>query len=1508
MATIYYNKMRIVVVLQVLQKNAHPNSIELVQELCRRKGEHEVILALDGLFTNTIEPLRAAFNGILPRENIRLWYTQPEFVKHNTPVDACQEEISTMVLQAFLASLKPDIVLLTGAIERLLEGKTSISSFEIVTYSFPIVLLLPSHPFDTFIKIILQLDKNNKPPLFFLTSDGLARREWLRKLTIDEGRVVALDEKGESSLECQVVNALSVLEAWYEQSTALSVALELPQRQNLAYVSPLPPQRSGISDYSSDLLPELSRYYNIEVIVEQDEISDRWIRDNCQVRTAAWLREHADDYDHVLYHIGNSHFHNYMFDLLNEVPGIVVLHDFFLSNFLAHRDYSEIPRDSFASLLYRSHGYKALVQLSSPTGLSDVEETYPCNFDVLRCAEGVIVHSRYARKLSSLWYSNNDSLQYEVIPLLRVPSPTHTRAEARHKLGLADDDIVVCSFGMPTPYKLSHRLLESWLASSLVNNKRCSLFFVGEATEQGYCKTLRESIEQSGYGERIHMTGWLTKDEYSLYIAAADIGVQLRTLSRGETSAAVLDCLNYGVATLVNANGSMEELPEDCVLKLKDQFTPSELTKTLEYLVDNASIRKKLGETARNFTHTFHSPHRVAEQYRAALERFSSSPQKIRNSVLRSIGRHDSTLSGQANLADSFPVPLPARQLFIDVSELVLKDLKTGIQRVVRSVLMELLEHPPKGYRIEPVYVETDEQGFHCRYARQFSLNLFSISIPSPHLFTDEEVEIHSGDIYLALDLCYTMRHSKKFFEKFRNTGGQLYFVIYDLLPCFFPQYFHPGIDREHNEWMEIAAQSDGVLCISRSVADDVKEWFDKAQPLRYRPFKIGWFHLGADIENSMPTRGFLEGFDKTVEKLSKSPTILMVGTVEPRKGYLQVVKACELLWMSGMKVNLVIVGKKGWLVEKFENRLIRHKQLNKQLFWYQAISDEALQKLYEAADGLVMASEGEGFGLPLIEAAQHDCPILARDLPVFREVAGEHASYFSGNSPLQLAIALKQWIGKLKKGVARQSSGMPCLTWKECAVQIVNLLSDDKDSQWVYRWKPDTTSKQKINSVEHRFVKKSLKCIAVDLTLVLAGGENGGAKVFLLELLLMLARMQPKTRFILLTRESSHNELAMLDRPNIERVMVVADLPPATVANDKQTEKNAGMIQNIFSWWKRTVKRWKRSLKKRIHRKNQGMPNANKTLREMGVELLYCPFTSLDYAEADIPAVCTVHDLQYKTYPEFFTDEEVALRDRWFIDTCERSTMLVAISEYSRISALYHGDFNPDKIRTIYHRMAHRICSGNGQDKEEDNMVLNRLDLERDHYFLYPANFWVHKNHEVLLTAFELAIAHGLALNMKLVCTGAPTERQRFLIGMVSSMGLAERVIFPGYLPNNELAVVLSNSAGLIFPSLYEGFGLPVIEAMAAGIPVACSNTRALPEITSDAALLFNPDNPEEIAQAMVSLTRDESLRARLIEAGLLRAQEFSDRERMAREYWNLFEEAINPMPELSRGRWSVM
>ncbi|MFZ3042146.1 MAG: glycosyltransferase family 1 protein, partial [Thiobacillus sp.] len=152
----------------------------------------------------------------------------------------------------------------------------------------------------------------------------------------------------------------------------------------------------------------------------------------------------------------------------------------------------------------------------------------------------------------------------------------------------------------------------------------------------------------------------------------------------------------------------------------------------------------------------------------------------------------------------------------------------------------------------------------------------------------------------------------------------------------------------------------------------------------------------------------------------------------------------------------------------------------------------------------------------------------------------------------------------------------------------------------------------------------------------------------------------------------------------------------------------------------------------------------------------------------------------------------------------------------------------------------------------------------------IYPANFWKHKNHEMLLTAFGMACHDGLAADIKLVCTGAPGARQEWLVSAARAMNLGERVLFPGYLPETELAALMAQCRGVVFPSLYEGFGLPVIEAMAAGVPVACGNTTSLPEVAAGAAIMCDPRVPTQIAEAILTLVEDDTTRIQLIKAGL--------------------------------------
>ena len=166
-----------------------------------------------------------------------------------------------------------------------------------------------------------------------------------------------------------------------------------------------------------------------------------------------------------------------------------------------------------------------------------------------------------------------------------------------------------------------------------------------------------------------------------------------------------------------------------------------------------------------------------------------------------------------------------------------------------------------------------------------------------------------------------------------------------------------------------------------------------------------------------------------------------MVGTLEPRKGHAQTLAAFELLWDKGIDANLVIVGKRGWLIDQLIHRLEQHSQRHSRLFWLEGISDEYLEKVYAASTCLIAASEGEGFGLPLIEAAQHKLPVIARDIRIFREVAGNHAYYFYGLAPLDLATAVEHWLSLHAAAAHPNSEHLPWLTWKQSAQQLVDVL-----------------------------------------------------------------------------------------------------------------------------------------------------------------------------------------------------------------------------------------------------------------------------------------------------------------------------------------------------------------------------------------------------------------------------------------------------------------------------------
>jgi hypothetical protein len=294
-------------------------------------------------------------------------------------------------------------------------------------------------------------------------------------------------------------------------------------------------------------------------------------------------------------------------------------------------------------------------------------------------------------------------------------------------------------------------------------------------------------------------------------------------------------------------------------------------------------------------------------------------------------------------------------------------------------------------------------------------------------------------------------------------------------------------------------------------------------------------------------------------------------------------------------------------------------------------------------------------------------------------------------------------------------------------------------------------------------------------------------------------------------------------------------------------------------------------------------------------VDLLFCPFTAPTYSEPGVPTVSVIYDLQHRDLPQFFSPHEIGLRNAFMNEVSQQADHIICISDHVRQAVLKHLKTDPEKTHTVHVCIQSRLST-----PHQKSVDTHRSDLGIGvrPYMFYPANYWPHKNHRMLLTAYGMFLSRNWDNNMDLVFTGALEDSEKELRYAVEQMGLTERAHFLGFLPQEQLEAVWYGCEFLIFPSLYEGFGIPVLEAMSIGKPVLCSNNTSLPEVAGDAALYFDPRRPEDIVKCLERVARDPSLRNDLVSLGHARAANFRT-ETMTRKYLEIFKSALgNPLP----------
>ncbi len=368
-------------------------------------------------------------------------------------------------------------------------------------------------------------------------------------------------------------------------------------------------------------------------------------------------------------------------------------------------------------------------------------------------------------------------------------------------------------------------------------------------------------------------------------------------------------------------------------------------------------------------------------------------------------------------LCGEIPAPPTRARLLIDMTATHRYALHTGVQRVVREIARNCVE---AGLGL-PFYIEDGRLYSHYRH---------------PNL--PIEIHIEAGDRIFLLDSGWGFwREYPPLIASAHAAGAQVIGALYDLIPLNFPAAVQRANGEAFTLWFEnVLLNCDALACISRSVAMDFIEWLRAHKVKPPSQMRLGWFPLGADFRQLKTQAPSSQAWSLVADG---APFFLSVGTIEPRKAYPVALAAFEKLWAEGCDARYVIVGRPGWKTGVLQQNLRRHSEQGRRLFWFADASDDDLHLLYRHARALVFPSFVEGFGMPLVEAAHHGVAAIASDIPVFREIGGDHVRYFSALDVDDLARAIRESLSETVRPPTPATIG-----WREAATMVAELIMDN--------------------------------------------------------------------------------------------------------------------------------------------------------------------------------------------------------------------------------------------------------------------------------------------------------------------------------------------------------------------------------------------------------------------------------------------------------------------------------
>ena len=391
----------------------------------------------------------------------------------------------------------------------------------------------------------------------------------------------------------------------------------LIKKPRIAFFSPLPPRKSGIADYNASMIPFLSKFWEIDFFIDNYSCTEPYLTSNYKIFSYEdfEVQNQIKNYDTIIYHFGNSDNHIYMFDMLNKHPGIVILHDVYLSGVIYWMTARIGKLEEFVKEVIYSHGEKGqkLVEKAKKNLIpwDKLIWDLQINKRVLDNSSHVIVHSNWDKNNILQLYPELDK-KISVVPHFCRLSFFENKEIYKTKLGFSSDQFLICTFGFVVPTKKIETILKQ-IKSELSKKPNWKYVIVGDI-EDRYAQIIKKMVDSYKISKNVVFTGFIDDKIYSDFLKACDIAIQLRKDIRGGGSGTISRALGAGIPTIISDMGPFSEFPDEVVIKLKPK-NEAELGTILNDYYENSKKRENLGKKAKDFAISNLSCTTCAEMY-----------------------------------------------------------------------------------------------------------------------------------------------------------------------------------------------------------------------------------------------------------------------------------------------------------------------------------------------------------------------------------------------------------------------------------------------------------------------------------------------------------------------------------------------------------------------------------------------------------------------------------------------------------------------------------------------------------------------------------------------------------------------------------------------------------------------------------------------------------------------------------------------------------------------------